>query len=301
MKKEIIITAKTVEQAVEIGAQELKMQKEDVSFEVLESPKKGFLGLGASEAKVKITGKLSAVDIAAGFLGKIVKHMQLDAEVKILDVQEYEIRIEITGEGLGSLIGYHGEVLDSLQYLTYLAVNKGDSDSADNAENTQTETTEGAVTAGEEDGGLSGTKTDKTEMMEMESEADVKGGETKETKEIKERKNAVKISIDIENYRAKREETLKGLAKKMADRVLRYGRSVTLEPMNAYERRVIHAAIQEIEGVATNSIGMDGERKVIISRDSRDNKDNRDGRDRPPFRTQRGDGFSTRKPPPPRR
>ena len=149
--------------------------------------------------------------------------MKLDAEVKITGETEKEIKLEIVGKGLGSLIGYHGEVLDSLQYLTYLAVNKGES-----------------------------------------SEDEEKSGEKS--------KGSIRISIDIENYRAKREETLKGVAKKAAERALKYGRSVTLEPMNAYERRVIHATIQDIDGVATHSVGQDKDRKVVISA-SKGNKD----------------------------
>ena len=65
----------------------------------------------------------------------------------------------------------------------------------------------------------------------------------------------VKITVDAENYRAKREETLRALARRMADKVLKQKRSVMLEPMNPYERRIIHSEIQNIEGVSTNSIG----------------------------------------------
>ena len=71
----------------------------------------------------------------------------------------------------------------------------------------------------------------------------------------------------MENYRKKREETLQQLAKKMAGRVTKYGKPVTLEPMNAYERRVIHATIQEIEGVGTHSVGQENERRIVITKD----------------------------------
>ncbi len=73
-----------------------------------------------------------------------------------------------------------------------------------------------------------------------------------------------KISLDIDGYRAKRNETLRSLANRMANRVLKYKRSVTLEPMSAYERRIIHSEIQNIEGVSTNSIGSDSNRRVVI-------------------------------------
>ena len=73
-----------------------------------------------------------------------------------------------------------------------------------------------------------------------------------------------KISVDIENYRAKREETLRTLARRMAARVRKNNRSMTLEPMNPYERRVIHSEVQNIEGVSTYSIGSDDNRKIVI-------------------------------------
>ena len=74
----------------------------------------------------------------------------------------------------------------------------------------------------------------------------------------------VKITVDAENYRSKREATLRDLARKMADKVLKQKRSVMLEPMNPYERRIIHSEIQNIAGVSTNSIGSENNRKIVI-------------------------------------
>ncbi|MCL2813591.1 MAG: protein jag [Oscillospiraceae bacterium] len=219
MRKEVIVTAKTIEQAIEIGAKELEMKKENVTPEVLELPKKGFLGIGATGYKVKITGKNSNGDTAVEFLEKMIGYMKVSAVPKIISETDSELKIDIVGEGLGALIGYHGEILDSLQYLTYLAVNKDD---------------------GEEE--------------------ETEGAENKKA-------GVVKISVDIENYRQKREETLRSLAKKMAERVKKYGRPVTLEPMNPYERRVIHAVIQDMEGVGTHSIGQENNRRIIISKE----------------------------------
>ena len=73
-----------------------------------------------------------------------------------------------------------------------------------------------------------------------------------------------RVTLDIEGYRAKREETLRALARKMAAKALRNRRSVMLEPMSAYERRIIHSEIQKIDGVSTNSIGSDNNRKIVI-------------------------------------
>ena len=78
----------------------------------------------------------------------------------------------------------------------------------------------------------------------------------------------VKVTVDAEGYRAKREETLRALARRMADKVLKQKRSVMLEPMNPYERRIIHSEIQNIEGVSTNSIGSENNRKIVIFLDS---------------------------------
>ena len=79
-----------------------------------------------------------------------------------------------------------------------------------------------------------------------------------------EKREFVKITIDIEGYRAKREEALRALARRMADRVVKYKKSVMLEPMNPYERRIIHSEVQNIKGVSTNSIGSENNRKVVI-------------------------------------
>ena len=73
-----------------------------------------------------------------------------------------------------------------------------------------------------------------------------------------------RVTIDIEGYRKKREETLRALARRMAQKAIRNKRSVMLEPMSAYERRIIHSEIQNIEGVSTNSIGSDNNRKIVI-------------------------------------
>ena len=79
-----------------------------------------------------------------------------------------------------------------------------------------------------------------------------------------EKRDFVKITVDVEGYRAKREETLRSLARRMADRVIKYKKSVMLEPMNPYERRIIHSEVQNIKGVSTNSIGSENNRKVVI-------------------------------------
>jgi len=83
------------------------------------------------------------------------------------------------------------------------------------------------------------------------------------------KRDFVKITVDVEGYRAKREETLRALARKMAQKVLKYKKSVMLEPMNPYERRIIHSEVQKIAGVSTNSIGSENNRKVVMYLDTK--------------------------------
>ena len=83
-------------------------------------------------------------------------------------------------------------------------------------------------------------------------------------KQAGEKREYVKITIDIEGYRAKREETLRGLARRKAEMVLKYKKSIMLEPMTPYERRIIHSEVQNIAGVSTNSIGSENNRKVVL-------------------------------------
>lgn len=208
MKKEIIVTGKTIDEAVSSAAEQLSVSVEDITYEVIDEPKKGLFGIGAVPAKIKAVYTLKSEEIALEFVKKLVSDMQLNVTVELKDAPEREgVLIDIQGEGAGVLIGHHGETLDSIQYLANLACNK------------------------KIDG---------------------------------EKRPPVKITVDAENYRAKREETLRSLARRMADKVLKYKKSVMLEPMNPYERRIIHSEIQGISGVSTNSIGSENNRKIVI-------------------------------------
>ncbi len=83
-------------------------------------------------------------------------------------------------------------------------------------------------------------------------------------KEEGEKREYARITVDVESYRAKREEALRILARKKARQVLKYKKSIMLEPMNPYERRIIHSEIQKMEGVSTNSIGVENNRRIVI-------------------------------------
>ena len=207
MKKEIIVTAKTVEEAKAKAAAELEVSVEELEVTVLEEGKKGFLGIGAVDAKISAVYTVKRAAVAVDFIRKIVADMELDLTVAVKDGDNDDTVITVDGEGAGLLIGHHGETMDSLQYLANLAANK---------------------------------------------------------KEKGEKQEYVKITLDIEGYRAKREQKLRELARKMANKVVKGKKSVMLEPMNPYERRIIHSEIQGIEGVSTNSIGSENNRRIVI-------------------------------------
>ncbi len=211
---ETIITAKTVDEALARACAELGAPSvEALTYTVLEEPKRGLFGIGATPARVQVSYSApasapeAAADPALAFIETLLHNMQLDVSVTVTEPAEGEKYISITGDAAGVLIGHHGDTLDSLQYLTNLAVNK-------------------------------------------------KRGDNK--------RDYVKVTVDVENYRAKREETLRALARRKADAVLKYGKSIMLEPMNPYERRIIHSEVQLIDGVSTNSVGTDNNRKIVI-------------------------------------
>lgn len=208
LKKETVVTAKTVQEAIAKAVAELGAPNaEAISYEVIEEPKKGIFGIGATPAKISAAFLLGGEYTALEFIKKLVGDMQIEAEITMRDGDNDDKLINVTGEAASILIGHHGDTLDSLQYLANLAANKR----------------------------VDGVKPE-----------------------------YVKITIDIEGYRAKREEALRSLARRMADKVLKYKKSVMLEPMTPYERRIIHSEVQNIEGVSTNSIGSENNRKVVM-------------------------------------
>ena len=208
MKKEVIVSAKSVEEAVIKAVEELGApSKESIEYTVLEDAKKGFLGIGATDAKISASYTVGGEVNAFEFIKNLLADMNIEADVTMVDGEAGEKKIIVNGENAAILIGHHGETLDSLQYLASLAANKR----------------------------VDGKKDD-----------------------------YVRITVDVEGYRAKREETLRALARRMASKVQKYKKSVMLEPMNPYERRIIHSEIQNIAGVSTNSIGSENNRKIVI-------------------------------------
>lgn len=144
-----------------------------------------------------------AVDDAKYFISGMLEKIGLKADLNVR-LEKNEIKIVISGEKMGLLIGNHGKTLDSIQFLTSLYVNR-------------------------------------------------KKG------------HFIKISVDTENYRKKREETLSNLARSLARNVVKNQKSASLEPMSANQRRIIHLTLQNNPAVKTYSVGEEPRRRVVIA------------------------------------
>ena len=209
------VSARTVDEAVELALEKLGVAPDEVEVVVLSKGKSGFLGLGAEEARVRVSRRPSEEEgpltgLSEEILGKVLSLMKIPASVAVREsssssaVGGYSsVALNIIGDDLGILIGRRGQTLSSLQYLVYL-------------------------------------------MLSHQTKA------------------RVPLVIDVDGYRERRAEALRRLALHMSEQVSSTGQSVTLEPMSAGERRIIHLALQDNPGVSTQSIGEGEERRVTI-------------------------------------
>lgn len=201
----IEVSAKTVDDAITEALIKLGTTSDKIEYEVIEKGSAGFLGIARKDAVIKVRKKNDLEDNIRDFLSSVFKAMDLEVEIFIeKDETNNTVNVELKGAEMGVLIGKRGQTLDSLQYLTNLAVNK-------HAE------------------------------------------------------NYVKVKIDTEDYRKRRRETLENLAKNIAYKVKRTKHSVSLEPMNPFERRVIHSTLQNDKFVTTHSEGEEPYRHVVVT------------------------------------
>ena len=282
MEKFITATGKTLDLAIEAALQQLGMDRDSVSVEVLENPKSGFLGFGATPAKVKVTYEVPdeevkpAPALSSASRSKPKKQEPKQEAVKPLNpinpkpaapkaeapkapkaekpraekkpaapkapaaVKEYaaaeagsvEERIEVFIKGLLEHMG---------------------SDAVPHA--WKTEDGYRVDLVGEDLGMLIGRRGETLDAIQHLTNYTINRDSNKRSR----------INVDAENYRQKREESLQRLAQKVAGKVIKYRRNITLEPMNAYERHVIHAALQENPEVTTFSTGTEPNRRVVVS------------------------------------
>lgn len=201
----IEVSAKTVDDAITESLVKLGTTSDKIEYEIIEKGSSGFLGLGSKPAIIKVRKKSEIEDYVYDFLHNVFQAMDMDVEIFINKSEDGKIvDVELKGEEMGVLIGKRGQTLDSLQYLTNLAVGK--------------------------------------QVEEY-----------------------VKVKIDTEDYRKRRRDTLENLAKNIAYKVKRTKRSVSLEPMNPFERRVIHSALQNDRYVNTHSEGEEPYRHVVVT------------------------------------
>jgi spoIIIJ-associated protein len=211
------VSAKTVEEAIERGLQQLGLTRDQVETAVLNKGRSGFLGMGAEEAVVRLTPLASPSQesnlpaVAKEALEEILKRMKLKAHVELRsDVQQDEaesdmppIALEVDGEDLGILIGRRGETLAALQYIMRLIV-------------------------------------------------------------AHQEKARVPLTVDVEGYKQRRYGSLRELALRLAQKAVSTRQSMTLEPMPADERRIVHLALSVNPDVVTQSVGEGELRKVVI-------------------------------------
>ena len=201
----IEISAKNVDDAITQATVQLGITSDQLEYEVLDKGSTGFLGIGSKNAVIKARKKFSIDENVVEFLSSIFDAMKMEVEILVaVNEEEHIIEVELKGDDMGILIGKRGQTLDSLQYLTNLAVNKH-SDEYYN------------------------------------------------------------VKIDTEDYRKRRKETLENLAKNIAYKVKRTKRPVSLEPMNPFERRIIHSALQNDRYVTTHSEGDEPYRHVVVT------------------------------------
>ena len=204
MIKCLEIRSKNREEALKRALSELSVNQEDLEIQEIEQPVKGFLGfLGSKEGLYKFTVIEKESDIAKQFVENMLKNANVDAKVNITQ-EDNLIKVDIEGKDAACLIGRRGETLDSIQFLTGLALNK----------------------------------------INKESH--------------------MRVLVDIENYRSKREESLIRYANKMAREVAKTKKTKKLDYMNPYERRIVHSALQEDKYVTTYSEGTDPYRRLVI-------------------------------------
>ena len=295
MIKFIDVTGKTEDEAIQSALAQLGMDRDDVSVEILERAKSGFLGIGSAPARVRVSyddGKAEEVKPAEKPAApKPEKKVEPSAAPKAVPMYAPEVlqkkepraakeersgrpareerrehapraeRAERPAPQPKPIVDLGEECRDekSEQIRSFLKGLLEHMDSA--AEIKIYESEKGRYKVyleGEKLGALIGRRGETLDAIQQLTNYSINRGSEK---------NRVRVQVDAENYREKREQSLERLAEKVAGKVTKYRRNVTLEPMNAYERHVIHTALQDTPGVTTFSIGTEPNRRVVVSYD----------------------------------
>ena len=309
----IDVTGKTESEAIEKALLQLNLDRDDVSVEILERARTGFLGIGSSPAKVRVTygEEETAAEVGRKPLftpEKIADKAEKKEEKPVEKKPAVKAAAPVDKEALRRELASKQEVLQNVPAKAEKTEKVEKSEKRrDNKRGERKERPakevfvpvyEGTEAAADDEKAIAIKNFLTGLLQQMDCEAEVKVFE-KETHQYKvylegeklgqligrrgetldaiqqltnysvNRGNGsrVRVHVDAENYRAKREESLESLAKKMAVKVVKFGRSMTLEPMNAYERHVIHTALQDHPRVTTYSTGTEPNRRVVIAID----------------------------------
>ena len=280
MIKFIDMTGKTEDEAIRRALEQLGLERDDVSVEILERAKSGFLGIGGSPATVRVSYddgqpepkpepvKPEPKSAAPKAEKKPVYCAEvLQKEVRAREKQEREAkrgerRAEPKAEKAPREPAVLGEEIcdeKSEQIRTFLSGLLEHMDAKAEVKVYEVEKNRyKVILEGEKLGALIGRRGETLDAIQQLTNYSInRGGESKRAR----------VQIDAENYREKREESLERLAQKVAGKVVKYRRNVTLEPMNAYERHVIHTALQDTQYITTFSIGTEPNRRVVVSYD----------------------------------
>jgi len=261
-----VFTAKTFQDAKDMAVQKFGLQEDEITFEILEEPKKSFLGRLKGDYKVKATYNVETVEsfVESPIAEKVNNQQENLVDTTIVEeCSKVETNVETSEivENVQTIEVVENaptpeEVLEKAkiaqEYVASILEKMGVDPSS---EIIQTEN--GAVIdfKGDGTGTIIGKRGETLDALQYLSAMICNKGE----------KGYYRITLDSCGYRAKRKVILQELAQKVSKNVLRTGRSQSLEPMNPYERRIIHSTISEIEGVTSRSTGEEPFRKVIIS------------------------------------
>ena len=297
MEKYIVTTGKTIELAIEAALEQLKLDRDSVSVEVLRNAKSGFLGIGASPAEVKVTYEApdeapkSALSSASrskpkerpvmtpSVISRPGKAIEPTEEKKPERRNEKKNRPERKSEpkperkpeqkakpetkpevkAEPKVVKEYAPAAEGsveAQIETFLAglLKHMGSEAVPHAYKVDEETYRADLVGGDA-GLLIGRRGDTLDAIQYLTGYAIN----------REREKRLRINVDAGEYRLKREESLQQLAKKMAAKAVKYRRNFTLEPMNAYERHVIHSALQEYPEVTTYSTGSEPHRRIVVA------------------------------------
>ena len=264
MIHEAIATGATVDEARANAIAELKAPKDaDVHTEILAMPTKKILGLfGGSPAKARAYYETPDAPKAKAEAPKAAPKKAEKAPAKAEKAApkaepEAPAKVEEAKSSVEIEIASSKSIQSAVDYLTAVLKGMGVAEMSAKAFRTSDDEIILELDCGEDYGIVIGRRGETLDSIQYLTRL--------VANKYKTENEYARISFNIGSYREKRKNTLRALAKKNSEKVLKYGRNVTFEPMNPYERRIIHTAVQEIEGVTSHSVGSDSNRRVVIT------------------------------------